>query len=327
MNNALAPLAPASLTTSKTMGLMPQNLDEALRLADILARSSLVPRDYQGNPGNALVAIQWGCELGLPPLQAMQNIAVINGRPSLWGDSALALVRGSGLLEAITETVTATEAVCVVKRKGEAETSRTFTLEDAKRAGLAGKAGPWAQYPKRMLQMRARAWALRDVFPDVLRGVHVAEEAQDIPVERAMGAVEVIPETTPTQSRTAAVKAKLAGRLHPTQEQGPETTPPAAAIDLVERLRGLPVVRVKSAIMRKFPGRYAKAGDMDLGALADDEAVWVEQQLPHWQKAMKQEAQPATPPPATEAAPTGVVDGASDDWGDGIGGEGQGVTK
>ena len=324
MNNALAPLAPASLTTSKTMGLMPQNLDEALRLADILARSSLVPRDYQGNPANALVAIQWGCELGLPPLQSLQSVAVINGRPSLWGDSALALVRGSGLLEAITETVTATEAVCVVKRKGEAETSRTFTLEDAKRAGLAGKAGPWSQYPRRMMQMRARAWALRDVFPDVLRGVHVAEEAQDIPVERAMGAVEVIPETTPTQSRTAAVKAKLAGRLHPTQEQVPETATPAAAVDLVEQLRGLPGARVQAAIQRRFGDWFTEAAAIDLSALPEDVAAWVEQQLPHWQKAMKQEEQPATPPPATAAAPAGVVDGAGDDWGDGFGGEGQG---
>ena len=89
-------------------------------------------------------------------------------------------------------------------------------MEDAKRAGLYGKQGPWQQYPKRMLQMRARAWALRDVFPDVLRGVHVAEEAQDLPAERAMGQAEIIPNGQAghdqATSRTDALKAQLAAR-------------------------------------------------------------------------------------------------------------------
>ena len=174
--------------------LAPQSLDEAMRFADILSNSSIVPKDYQGSPGNILVAVQWGAELGLPPLQAMQNIAVINGRPAIWGDAVIAIVRASGLLESISEGVAQDAATCTVKRKGEAAVSRTFSTEDAKRAGLLGKQGPWQQYPKRMLQMRARAWALRDVFPDVLRGVHVGEEAQDLPPEpKDMGPVDEAP--------------------------------------------------------------------------------------------------------------------------------------
>jgi hypothetical protein len=202
--------APA-LTGARQIGLTPQSIDEALRMAEIMAKASIVPKDYQGNPGNILVAIQWGAEIGLPPLQAMQNLAVINGRPALWGDAVIALVRGSGLLDSIHEEITADVATCTVKRRGEPPASRSFSVEDAKRAGLYGKQGPWQQYPKRMLQMRARAWALRDVFPDVLRGVHVAEEAQDMPNERPMGQAEVI-STEPTTSRTEAVKAALAGR-------------------------------------------------------------------------------------------------------------------
>lgn len=58
-------------------------------------------------------------------------------------------------------------------------------MDDAAKAGLKGKQGPWTQYPKRMMQMRARSWALRDVFPDVLRGMPVAEEVMDYaPTER-----------------------------------------------------------------------------------------------------------------------------------------------
>lgn len=220
---------------SKQIGLTPQNIDEALRLADVMAKSSIVPREYQGNPGNILVAIQWGAEIGLPPLQAMQNIAVINGRPAIWGDAVLAIVRASGLLESITEDITDTCATCTVQRRGELPTARTFTLEDAKKAGLLGKQGPWSQYQRRMLQMRARAWALRDVFPDVLRGVSVAEEAQDIPTERSMGPAQVVdPPPAPAGSRADAVKARLRKLAAPPAE---ETATPAPGLrEVLERI-------------------------------------------------------------------------------------------
>lgn len=196
--------------TKSGFALTPQSLDEALRFAELLSKSGLVPKDYQGNPGNILIAVQWGAEIGLQPLQAMQNIANINGRPAIWGDAMLAIVRGSGLLERITEEPTDTGCTCTVKRKGEQEVVRTFTLEDAKRAGLAGKQGPWQQHPKRMMQMRARAFALRDVFPDVLRGVHIAEIAQDEPAERDMGAAEDVTPQQKAAPKSRAEKARAA---------------------------------------------------------------------------------------------------------------------
>jgi hypothetical protein len=199
----------ATIETKPRFSLTPTSIDEAMRFADMLSKSALVPKDYQGNPANCVIAMQWGMEIGLQPLQAMQSIAVINGRPAIWGDAMIALVKGSGLLESIVEDVGDTAATCTVKRRGEGEVSRSFSMEDAKKAGLAGKQGPWAQYPKRMLQMRARAWALRDVFPDVLRGVFVAEEAQDLPREKDITAEgETLPSEKPA-TRTEAVKAKL----------------------------------------------------------------------------------------------------------------------
>lgn len=163
-----------------SFSLAPQDLAQALQFADIMAKSSIVPKEFIGNPGNILVAVQWGMELGLQPLQAMQNIAVINGRPSLWGDAVIGLVRSSPLCEYITEEELDGKAVCRVKRRGEPEQIRIFTKSDAEKANLWGKAGPWTQYPKRMMQMRARSWALRDVFPDVLRGMPIAEEVMDM---------------------------------------------------------------------------------------------------------------------------------------------------
>jgi len=201
------------VAVKQNFSLTPSSLAEAMEFAGMMSKSSIVPKDYQNNPGNILVAIQWGMEIGLQPLQSMQSIAVINGRPSIWGDVMLALVRSSGLLEAINEDVTESKAVCTIKRRGEQEVVREFSLQDAKQAGLTGKQGPWSQYPKRMLQMRARAFALRDVFPDVLRGVHVAEEAQDMS-ERDMGSADVVGEVPPA-SRTSALKAKLLSKQEP----------------------------------------------------------------------------------------------------------------
>lgn len=200
-------------------GLVPQSIPEAMQLAEILAQSDMVPRDYQRKPGNILVAVQWGAEVGLKPLQALQNIAVINGRPALWGDAVVALVRGSGLLEYMQETAEGDTAVCRIKRKGQPEEVRTFSQADAKAAGLSGKPGPWTQYPARMRQMRARAFALRDVFADVLKGLAVAEEAQDTPAEqpaqapRHMGDLQRVdaPAEAPEALRIAAEEAALLG--------------------------------------------------------------------------------------------------------------------
>lgn len=192
MSNALT-------TKTTTFDLSPQTFDQALTFSQYLADSDMVPKDYKGKPGNCLIAMQWGAEVGLKPLQALQNLAVINGRPALWGDSVIAIVRASPLCEYVIETDDGHTATCKVKRRGEHEQIRTFSVDDARAAGLAGKQGPWTQFPKRMRQMRARAFVLRDVFPDVLRGLPVAEEIMDTPTERHMGHVEVVQPDPPKE--------------------------------------------------------------------------------------------------------------------------------
>jgi hypothetical protein len=177
-----------NLITTNQQGFAPVTLDEAMRFSDMLAKSSMVPKAYQGKPEDVLVAVQWGKELGLAPLQALQNIACINGKPSVYGDAAMALVQASPVCEGIEEYFEGEGtpnpvAVCVAHRKNRQPVTAKFSVEDAKRAGLWGKQGPWQAYPKRMLQMRARGFALRDAFPDVLKGLITAEEAADYPSE------------------------------------------------------------------------------------------------------------------------------------------------
>lgn len=182
--------------------LSPRTFEQALTFSNYLSDSDMVPKDYKGKPGNCLIAMQWGAEVGLKPLQAIQNIAVINGRPSMWGDAVLALVRSSSLCESVVETESDAKGTCTVKRRGEPEYTIEFTVEDAKKAGLWGKQGPWQTSPKRMMKLRARAFALRDKFADVLRGIAIAEEsldlAPDAPRVVHMGvATEVTPPASP----------------------------------------------------------------------------------------------------------------------------------
>ena len=178
----------SNIAVSQGNGFAPANIDEAMRLAETLARSSMVPKNYQGKPEDILVATIWGKEIGLATMQALQNISVINGKPSVYGDAMMALVQASPVCEDVEEFFENEGspnpiAVCIAKRKGRKPVTVKFSVEDAKRAGLWGKQGPWSAYPKRMMQMRARGFALRDAFPDVLKGMITAEEAQDYPDE------------------------------------------------------------------------------------------------------------------------------------------------
>ena len=170
---------------AKRQILEPTNLQEAKEFAETLSKSGLVPREFQAKPANILVAVQWGFEIGLAPMQALQNIAVINGRPSLWGDSLLALVKGHKAFAGAREWMEGDTAFCEIKRTlndGNTETTVvSFSQEDAVKAKLWGKQGPWQQYPKRMLQLRARGFAIRDAFPDAVKGLITAEEAADYP--------------------------------------------------------------------------------------------------------------------------------------------------
>ncbi len=161
----------------------PKDMDQAMRLATMMANSALVPPQYKGKPEDTLIAMMMGSELGLNPMQAIQNIAVINNRPAIWGDALLALVQNHPKFGGIEETFdeNTETATCTVWRKGGTKHTQTFSKKDAELAGLWGR-NTWKQYPKRMLSMRARGFALRNQFADALLGLITAEEAQDIAV-------------------------------------------------------------------------------------------------------------------------------------------------
>tara|TARA_R100000654_G_scaffold17488_2_gene36585 strand:- start:271 stop:1188 length:918 start_codon:yes stop_codon:yes gene_type:complete len=192
---------------SKVSILEPTNLGEAMEFAKQISTTNMVPQNYRGKPNDILVAMQWGYEIGLAPMQALQGIAVINGKPSIYGDALLGLVRKDprcmGIEEKIEGENENMKAICILKRKhtdGNIELiKREFNVQMAKRAGLWGKTGPWKQYPERMLQHRARGNCIRDAFPDVIKGMITKEEAQDYPAEKQSD-MKTVQRAEPTSS-------------------------------------------------------------------------------------------------------------------------------
>ena len=188
---------------NSTCGLVLNNLEDMKTVAQLVLQSGLAP-DAIDTAEKVFVVLQTGAEIGLKPMQALNSIMVQKGKPTLWGDAALALVKGSGLCEYCKEYfelkgTMMTEkdvqygdligypdglmAVCESKAlRDEVPVKSYFSVADAKVAGLwarksgQGKPMPWSTHPKRMLKYKARAFNLRDNFPDVLFGMHLTEE-------------------------------------------------------------------------------------------------------------------------------------------------------
>lgn len=263
---------------TESFSLTPKTLEEAMKYSEMLARSSIVPKNYQGKAGDILVAVQMGHELGLKPIQSLQNIAVINGKPCIYGDACMALVKIHPEFEDITEHFDEAlqAAICKIKRRGQTVHTSMFTIEDAKKAGLWNRQGPWTQYPRRMLQMRARGFALRDAFPDALQGLILAEEAHDHPKE-----VETIGESKTYSSTTEKLIANLEGVKQPILENIQMSTDiestaevivePIQEASLAEQLTIL--IGDKNVPMDVMQKWLTKAGVNKLADMSDDELI------------------------------------------------------
>lgn len=156
-----------------------------MKLAGQLSASEIVPKCYRNKPADLFLCWAKGYQLGIPPEQAMDCISVINGKAVMWGDEMLALCMAHPDFEDIEEDAihdpsgTVIGFRCTIKRKGRKPKVVEFDLNMAKKAGLLAKGGVWNQYPERMLKLRARGFALRDAFPDALKGIKSREEVED----------------------------------------------------------------------------------------------------------------------------------------------------
>lgn len=175
---ALRPSAPAVTLTTASTAFEPASIDDALRMAEVLCASGLMPKGVN-RPEAAFFLIATGRELGLTALQSIRALHIIEGKPSMSADLMAALVKRSAQCEAFRIVKsTAQTATYATVRRGEGETVMSFTIEDAATAGLAGK-GTWQKYPAAMLRARCAAALARAVYPDVLLSVYETDELSD----------------------------------------------------------------------------------------------------------------------------------------------------
>lgn len=169
------------MTDDKTLinlrALEPRTLDEAATLA----RYAVASRLYSvSSPEAALMILLTGKDLGLTASQSLRAVYVVNGKPVVSSDAMVAAIRRSGLAASwrVVET-TVERCTITTKRVGEDQPeSETFTLDDAKRAGLDRK-DVWRAYPRDMLRHRCAAALARRVYPDVILGCYAPGELDE----------------------------------------------------------------------------------------------------------------------------------------------------
>lgn len=176
------------------------DLDQAYRLAQALAQSQLVPESLRGKPSDILVITLYGQELNLPPMQAMQVIDVVKGRPTLRANLWVALTRKAGHKVRIVESTTESCTVTVIRGDDpDGPITATYTMADAKQAGLLTNSN-YQKNPKAMLYARAASTAIRQACPEVAMGFSDEYELNDIeaPTQPGTALAQVV------QARAAA---------------------------------------------------------------------------------------------------------------------------
>jgi hypothetical protein len=173
----------AEIAVRDSSALMPSTIEEKLKMAGLLAKSGLVPQGLN-TPEKVFAALQWGHELGLSPMSSVNNVVVINGRPTLSADIMHALARSNREYGGIVwKSRTQDKAEVEITRISPNGTSEKYTgyfdKAMAEAAGLLGK-DTYKKYPDRMYRARALSRACKEAFPDVFSGVYSQEEADEI---------------------------------------------------------------------------------------------------------------------------------------------------
>lgn len=183
---------PAAIAIDEKGLVTPKDHAELWRLADMFLKSRALPKQFE-NTAQVFMAMQYLRSRGLDPNVSIRQTMIVNGSINIWGDLPKALVIQSGLCEQFDEilydkayTTISYEnknlgaevwgATCFIRRSGRPMVSRSFTVDEARAAGLVDKEKSlYKKWMRRMLQMRARGLAIKDEFPDVLGGCAIAE--------------------------------------------------------------------------------------------------------------------------------------------------------
>lgn len=266
---------PPPTSIAKPMGFEPENLTQAFQLAEWLSKSSLLPKDLIGKPQDVLIVMMKGRELGLKPMQAFGSISVINGKAVCEAVLLAALVKSSPLCDYFT-LIESTDAKATfeTKRIGKQPVRMSFTIEQAKTAGLYPGKDNWKNYPAAMLRARATSHLCKAEWQDVILGLTTPDEVES-PVEIDPFTGEVLKSGEPP--RTAKVvqltqTQRLERALEP--DAAPAKSEPAAAVTpLAPPKPGAPPAPMLSQLAAGRDLKTLDADDLALGLLEVDEAL------------------------------------------------------
>jgi len=239
-----SPTTSLSVPTSKPasgFGLVmsPTTIADTRAFCDMLAKTDFVPKAFRGKPDSIMVVGAMGARLGVDVFTAMSGIADINGKPCVYGDLMMAVCQQHPDFDDCIEGTEGTPyedafaAICTVKRKGRSPKVVRFSVQEAKEASLWKKSGPWTTMPQRMLQMRARSFALRDSFADALAGFHSREEMEGLEPIDVTASATVRAEPKPAKRRaveTTADAAVAAAQVDVPRDEPAEEQNPAVAV-------------------------------------------------------------------------------------------------
>lgn len=164
-----------------------ETFNHAQRVAKMLSTSDLVPAAYKGNVQNTMIALEMANRIGASPLQVMQNLYIVQGKPSWSSSFIIAAINACGKFSPLRFDVKGEGDTlsCVAwaydKENKEKLEGPMITMDMAKAEGWLGKAGSkWKTMPTLMIRYRAAAFFGRLYAPEILMGMHTQDELEDI---------------------------------------------------------------------------------------------------------------------------------------------------
>lgn len=202
-----APTAQISQMENVSVGLTNlQGFELAQRAAKLMASSTLVPKEYQNNLANCVIALNMAQRIGADPLMTMQNLTIVHGRPTWSAQFLIATFNSNGRFSPIRYEFTGKEgtddwgcrAYATDLASNEKLVGPLVTVGLSKKEGWFNRNGSkWQTMPEQMLRYRAASWLIRSTAPEIAMGLHTSDEIHDTfdAVATDSGAFEVVAET------------------------------------------------------------------------------------------------------------------------------------
>jgi hypothetical protein len=226
-------------------------LELAIKAANVLARSTLVPKEYQGNIANCIIALNMATRMNADPLMVMQNLYIVHGKPGWSSQFLISTFNTSGKFSALRYEWVGEEgkdslgcrAWAIEKATGEKLVGSTVTIGLAKKEGWYSKNGSkWQTMPQQMLMYRAASWFIRAYAPELAMGMHTTEELHDV-IELESESYEVVDEINQNANKEM---------LDIEPEQGNESTLSKKQNEKEQQLKEKPIET--DPVQQKFEG-------------------------------------------------------------------------